>query len=312
MYYPYLRGKQFELLALREFATSNVAACLVFPIIEPVKSSFNSMKLAIKKLNETHTSFALILNPRKGELVGKFETVLAELNEVLVGANWTPAYIVDYRNSKGISEHITEMNYTSAMIICDESVDTNNSAFKQLLEMHQVSKVVFSDNNRAFKRELSKLQKEAIRIDDKFNAQKRNSDYVNIPEEQFSEEVFYYKEDNFAGFSDYTVLSSEYIDGGMLPKALAIHFTFQKNKEIWIRHFVSDTNDDNSNIQGKFAEAAVKAIAFFESLSYTNNAIEELKRYYNTEQYPGLGVLKKLSIKSHLELINMILTQQAE
>jgi hypothetical protein len=269
------------------------------------------MKLAIKKLNEVNVSFALILNPKKGELVGKFETVLAELNEVLVEGFWTPAYIVDYRNSKGISAHINEMNYASVMLICDESVDTNQAAFKQLLELDQVMKVVFADNNRSFKRELSRLQKEAIRIDDKFNAQKRNSDYENIPEEQFSEEVFYYKEDNFAGFSDYTVLSSEYIEGGMLPKALAIHFTYQKNKEIWIKHFVSDTNDDNSNIQLKFAEAAVKAIGFFEQLPFTNNAIEELKRYYSTEQYPGLGVLKKLSIKSHLELINVILFNQA-
>ncbi len=311
MYYPYLRGKQFELLALREFVTNYAGTCHVFPIIEPVKTSFNSMKLAIKKLNEVKVPFALIINPKKGELVGKFETVLAELDEVLSEAIWTPAYIVDYRNSKGISANITEQNYSSVMLICDDSVDTNQAAFKQLLELDQVLKVVFADNNRSFKRELSRLQKEAIRIDDKFNAQKRNSDYENIPEEQFSEEVFYYKEDNFAGFSDYTVLSSEYIDGGMLPKALAIHFTYQKNKEIWIRHFVSDTNDDNSNIQGKFAEAAVKAIGFFEQLPFTNNAIEELKRYYTTEQYPGLGVLKKLSIKSHLELINNILTSQA-
>ncbi len=311
MYYPYLRGKQFELLALREFVTNYAGTCHVFPIIEPVKSSFNSMKLAIKKLNEVKVPFAFIINPKKGELVGKFETVLAELDEVLSEAKWTPAYIVDYRNSKRISEHINEKNYISVMLICDESVDTNQPAFKQLLEMNQIIKVVFADNNRSFKRELSRLQKEAIRIDDKFNAQKRNSDYENIPEEQFSEEVFYYNEDNFAGFSDYTVLSSEYIEGGMLPKALAIHFTYQKNKEIWIRHFVSDTNDDNSNIQGKFAEAAIKAIQFFDELPYTNNALEELNKYFKTEQYPGLGVLKKLSIKSHLELINNILTIQA-
>lgn len=311
MYYPYLRGKQFELLALREFVTNYAGTCHVFPIIEPVKSSFNSMKLAIKKLNEVNVSFALIINPKKGELVGKFETVLTELDEVLSEAIWTPAYIVDYRNSKGILGHIIEQSYSSVMLICDESVDTNQAAFKQLLEMDQVTKVVFADNNRSFKRELSRLQKEAIRIDDKFNAQKRNSDYENIPEEQFSEEVFYYKEDNFAGFSDYTVLSSDYIEGGMLPVTLAIHFTYQKNNEIWIRHFVSDTNDGISNIQLKFAEAAIKAIQFFDELSYTNNALEELNRYFKTEQYPGLGVLKKLSIKSHLELINNILTTQA-
>lgn len=312
MYYPYLRGKQFELLALREFVSDYAENCQVFPIIEPVKSSFNSMKIAIKKLKESNVSFALILNPKKGDLIGKVNTILSDLNDVLVEGNWIPAYIVDSRNSKGISEHIKEMLFPTTMLICNESVDTNQPEFKQLLGMDEVTKVVFADNNRSFKRELAKMGKETIRLDDKFNAQKRNSDYISIPEEMFSEEVFYYKtEDNFAGFSDYTVLTSEYIDGGMLPKALAIHLTYQKHNEIWIRHFVSDTNDDNSNIQGKFGEAAEKAISFFKTLPYTNNAINELTRYYNDGQYPGLGVLKKLSIKSHLELVNSILTTQA-
>jgi len=313
MYYPYLRGKQFELLALREFASDYAVNCQVFPIIEPVKSSFNSIKIAIKKLKENNVSFALILNPKKGDLIGKVDTILSDLNDVLVEGNWIPAYIVEARNSKGIFDHIQDMKFQSAMLICNESVDTNQLEFKQLLGMNQVSKVVFADSNRSFKRELAKIGKETIRLDDKFNVQKRNSDYISIPEEMFSEEVFYYKtEDGFAGFSDYTVLSSEYIDGGMLPKALAIHLTYQKHDEIWIRHFVSDTNDDNSDIQGKFGEAAKKAIDFFTEISYSNQAIEELKRYYNDGQYPGLGVLKKLSIKSHLELINSILTSTAQ
>ena len=41
MYFPYLRGKQFELIALREFATQHPNAEKIVPIIEPVKSTFN-------------------------------------------------------------------------------------------------------------------------------------------------------------------------------------------------------------------------------------------------------------------------------
>ena len=191
MYYPYLRGKQFELLALREFASDHADNCQVFPIIEPVKSSFNSMKIAIKKLKENNVSFALILNPKKGDLIGKVDTILSDLNDVLVEGSWIPAYIVDSKNSKGIFDHIQELKFQSSMLICNESVDTNQLEFKQLLGLDEVSKVVFTDNNRSFKRELAKMGKETIRLDDKFNAQKRNSDYLSIPEEMFSEEVFY-------------------------------------------------------------------------------------------------------------------------
>ena len=45
MYYPYLRGRQFELLALRDFAESlQGSASQVFPIIEPVRENKNSLK----------------------------------------------------------------------------------------------------------------------------------------------------------------------------------------------------------------------------------------------------------------------------
>lgn len=308
MYYPYLRGKQFELLALREFTDKYSEECRVFPIIEPVKNSFNSMKIALKKLQEVNVPFALILNPKKGELIGKFELILEELADLLSNTDkWIPAYIVN-TNADGILKHIQSEGYQHVMLICQDNVDTNNPEFKELMALSEIKKVVFEDNNRTFKRELVKLGKETIRIDDNFKPQKRNSDYCDIAEEKFSEEVFFYEEDGFSGFTDYTVLTSEYIEGGMLPKALAIHLTYKKNSnEIWVRHFVSDTNDDSSNIQGKFGEAADKALTFFESLPYSNNSIVELTDYYSKGQYPGLGILKKISIKNHLELMNSIL-----
>jgi len=60
MYYPYLRGKQFELIALREFAAS-YDNYKVIPIIEPVKLSFNSMSLAIKAMKAKDLPFVFII-----------------------------------------------------------------------------------------------------------------------------------------------------------------------------------------------------------------------------------------------------------
>lgn len=47
MYFPYLRGKQFDLMALREFATANPNNNNIFPIIEPVKDTYNSLRIAV-------------------------------------------------------------------------------------------------------------------------------------------------------------------------------------------------------------------------------------------------------------------------
>ena len=67
MYLPYLRGKQFKLIALREFIESNPGNINILPIIEPVKSSYNGIKLAIKCFFKVDFKFALIINPSDGD-----------------------------------------------------------------------------------------------------------------------------------------------------------------------------------------------------------------------------------------------------
>jgi len=314
MYYPYLRGKQFELLALREFAEKNSDNCNVFPIIEPVKKSFSSIKTALKKLQERDIHFAVILNPQVGEMFHKTNDIEIELSDTLANKDkWTPAYIVINTNIASIQAHIRERKYEHIMLICEDSVDTSNPEFDRLITLAGVTSVLISNDNRSLKRKLEKLGKNVIRVDDKFKPQKRNADYLDIPEERFTEEHCYYKADGYYGFADYTVLQSGFSEGGRLPYAVAIHLTYEKNaEEVWVRHFVSDTNDDSSNIQGKFGEAAEKATLFFAQLPYSNYAIGELSEYYIEGQYPGLGMLKKMSIKSHLELMNGILNRIAE
>lgn len=69
---------------------------------------------------------------------------------------------------------------------------------------------------------------------------------------------------------------------------------------------MSETNDDQSNISKKFDEAAKKIEPFFLDKEHTD-AVDELIDINKQEKYPGLGVIKKLSIKNHLELMDKIL-----
>jgi len=52
MYFPYLRGRQYELLALRELAQGGLLGSHVIPVVEPLKitSTFNS---AVKVLRDS-------------------------------------------------------------------------------------------------------------------------------------------------------------------------------------------------------------------------------------------------------------------
>lgn len=303
MYYPYLRGRQFELIALREYAQCKGNNNNIIPIIEPVKKTFNSMKLALPILINCNVRFALILNPKVGEIDHSID-IYDELGNYLIDeSHWIPAFIVsnDYVE---LSELIKELDFNGVMIICSDQTDTNNQYFKELISLDDVSYVV-SEDNRTLKTYVKNLGKQIIRLDDKFKGVNRNSEYLDMDEEKFTEEHFYYASDNYDGFSDYTPLVSEFITGGSAPYAVAIHLTYSKTKEeIWIRHFTSTSNTDRANIQGKFAQAALKAVTFLNDFDIQTNASEELRNYFNESRYPGLGMSKKITIKHHLEIIN--------
>jgi hypothetical protein len=306
MYYPYLRGRQFELIALREYALIRGENNNVTPIIEPVKKTFNSLKLAIPKFIEGDMKFALILNPQVGE-IKDFKIIATELKEQLADTSkWIPAFIVT-NNIDAINTEIENNNYNEVMIICSDRADTTSAKFLEFISDKRI-KYVVSKENRTLKRKLK--GKDVIRLDDSFNSQKRNKDFLSISEEKFTEEYLFYEEDNYAGFSDYTVLISDFIEGGGAPYAVAIHLTYQKDsEEIWIRHFTSISNDDIANIQGKFAEAVRKAVNFIDTKPLDTEATKELKNYYDEEKYPGLGMVKKIAIKNHLELINKVISK---
>ncbi|MCD7975822.1 MAG: sce7725 family protein [Tannerellaceae bacterium] len=129
MYYPYLRGKQFELLALRDFADDYGKTPFVSPIIEPVKSGFNSMKLAIRTLMEKEMHFFLIINPQCGEVQNQPERICESLHVELQNRDlWTPAFVVTNNNYRQISTVIAEKGYHRVMIMCKDGIQNGCSS----------------------------------------------------------------------------------------------------------------------------------------------------------------------------------------
>ena len=86
---------------------------------------------------------------------------------------------------------------------------------------------------------------------------------------------------------------------------MAIHLSYdeKQTKKIKVKHFVSDSNDDTSDIAGKFAEALNKLIAWCDQTGYNSVAIPIFREYHNNGHFPGLGTLKKLSLMNHIDLV---------
>ena len=68
MYFPYLRGRQFELIALRELLEKRLIGDKIVPIIEPVKLTSTLVKTLNLYVEEKH-KVALIMNPQVGNFV---------------------------------------------------------------------------------------------------------------------------------------------------------------------------------------------------------------------------------------------------
>lgn len=307
MYFPYLRGRQFELIALRELVEKGVLSNKITPIIEPVKLSSTLVK-TIETYGDNSRALAIITNPK----VGSFNNDAREeknqkLRESLsknLKENRNILYIKLLRaNSK--PEKFIEKHANNMGTICNDkdAIPVYEAYFAET----DVKFNLIPDES-GFRR---KIRKNRVLLADKFNKQDRNNDYIEIDDEPFSEDHLYYREDGYVGFSDYSVVGEEYNETGFAPYAVAIHIVYLDiDDSLRVKHFVSESNDDISDPAGKFQEALSKLVEWNKEKKLDTVAMKEFEDLYDREAYPGLGTVKKLSIMHHLELIGKYLDKE--
>ncbi len=69
MYFPILKGKQNELIALRELS-ANISAQYIKPVIEPVRENISPLKRTIQQLAEHEIVPLVVINPSLGDYAG--------------------------------------------------------------------------------------------------------------------------------------------------------------------------------------------------------------------------------------------------
>jgi len=313
MYYPYLRGKQFELIALREL--SELIADTpqkISPIIEPVKNS-STLKTTISELKNKDINFNIILNPMVGDLTGLpaeiIKTVSGEIGDF---TNFQLAIIIDCNTgTSDVKELIQDISFGfSGFSLIHFGI--NNSVGDIISTIEDSAPVInnivyFNKTSRRYYRNFSINTR--IGLDDYFNCLPKNSDYLSVPDSQFSEEHLFYKDDGYKGFSDFLTIGDNYSESGFLPYAVAIHLSYVENdNKIRIKHFVSNSNDDTSDIGGKFAEANDKLVRWCDENKIEETiGINQFKTLHDSGHFPGLGSIKKLSVMHHIELVKKLI-----
>lgn len=307
MYFPYLRGRQFELIALRELAEKDVLSSKIIPIIEPVKLSSTLVK-TIETYRSKNKQLAIITNPKVGGFISdikeeKNQKLKESLSACLRGNNTLLFMNLLGPNSK--PEKFIEKHSNNMGTICnDKDAIPIYETYFSLTD----AKYNLIPDESGFRR---KIRKNRVLLADKFNKQDRNNDYIEVDDEPFSEDHLFYLEDGYVGFADYSVIGKEYNETGFAPYAVAIHIVyFDIDDSLRVKHFVSDSNDDISDPAGKFQEALTKLVVWNVDKQLDTVAMKEFEDLYHREAYPGLGTVKKLSIMHHLELIGRYLDKE--
>ncbi len=306
MYFPYLRGKQFELIALREMSSiMSENSDKISPIIEPVKNS-STLKTTIKELARNNVNFNIIVNPKVGDLTNNTKAILNIIREELSDTrNFQIATIIDEKTNN-IEEIISiidsyQLSYNGLTLIhnaiisnIETIINGYNNIIYNIVNLHKTSK--------RYHRKFATITR--VELDDNFLLLRRNKDYLVEEDSFFSEEHLYYKEEGFVGFSDYLTIGEPYSESGFLPYAVVIHISYTDDEnKIRVKHFVSDSNEDTSDVAGKFAEALGKLIDWANTNNINSKAMNTFRELHNTKHFPGLGSIKKLSIMHHIELI---------
>lgn len=312
MYYPYLRGKQFELIAIRELLEEGKLSKRIIPLIEPVTLS-PTLNSTLKLFVESKHNIALIKNPSVGSFLEDLkdeskeryieeynEMINDEINDEMIKTVYICGTNFDYSNED------TQNELSDRILILK-----NPDVIDPIQENKIVAKYYCIPDERTFRRS---IRDKRILLTDNFNKQDRNADYEG--EEFFSSDHLYYKDDGYEGFSDYSVIGEGYSESGFAPYAVAIHIVyFDEDSELRVIHFVSDTNHGPTDPAKKYYEAVSKLSEWYsneirdngEAYVYKHiksDALEEFIEHAETGNYSGLGIVKKLSLKHHLELLS--------
>tara|TARA_Y100001934_G_C12363477_1_gene782081 strand:+ start:1301 stop:2263 length:963 start_codon:yes stop_codon:yes gene_type:complete len=307
MYFPYFRGKQNELITIRNNASLMAQAGFV-PIIEPVKETLNGLKRALDSVVNSKGRAIVIVNPFHGDYSKNGDSLTNLLADHFDGED-------------GISAGIlltNEISLEAAISSCkaheQHSLTLIHAGFAYARELSNALGDKVKDITHCFfEEDAGKLYqkhfmaaKSKILIRDGFKKRKNRE---HPREEFFSDLHATFQMENMQGFGDFLIVGDEYSESGGPAYAVAIHLTFideEQDEAMFIYHFISDRQDTPQDPAGKFLEALNKLIIKADEPTtkiLATKALAEFRDLHERKHFPGLGYVKKLSMQHHIEVL---------
>ncbi|QDV71887.1 sce7725 family protein [Botrimarina mediterranea] len=311
MYYPYFRGKQYELVAIRE-STPLMRDAGFTPIIEPVREQKSGLLKTLDYLESEGARSILIINPQIGDHSGDGEEISAFLKENCESHGHITVGVL-----------LTEgMKASDALAICNRQDASRRLALIHAgfsdasgLAPYVRDNATRIDANIFLEAYCGKLYQRhfkgtatPILVRDGCTPRQRNRDHPDTPE-FFSDLHITYPDEGVDGFGDFLVVGGAYSEAGGPAYTVAIHLTFidgDNDDAMYIWHFKSDRQDTPKDPAGKFQEAVAKLVDQLRdpnSKFCKTRASLEFCDLHDRGHYPGLGYVKKLAMMHHIETL---------
>ena len=308
MYYPYFRGKQFELITIRETATLLAEKGFV-PLIEPVRESLSGLERTLKAIGDANGQAIVIINPQHGDHGNDGTGITALLQDGSIG-NATISAGILLRSNTSLAEAKTyfERHRDHHPTFIHAGFNEPRALKEYLGAGLEQSVHVFLASSAGMLYRKHFARSTRILVQDGFQ-RRRNADHAENSPEKFSELHVTYQDLELSGFGDYLIVGDDYSESGGPAYAVAIHLTYidhDNDDVMYIHHFVSTSNDTPTDPAGKFAEALQKLIDELntgESKLIETSTITEFRKLHAQQHFPGLGYVKKLSMKHHIETL---------
>src|SRR5690625_3622198 len=235
MYFPYVRGKQFDLIAIRELVEDGLLTEKIIPVVEPINLT-STLISTIKTCVDHEKRIAVIHNPQVGVFRSKYsdsnnEELKNEFNELMNDEYELYAHILN-EESKSELNDLSDMGiHGSDMLVVHNKLDYIDF-YNEYFSEAPLYNLIPDDS--AFRRRISK---NIVSLKDNFPKKQRNVDYLNVRASIFSDDHLFYETEGYKGFSNCSIIGEDYIDSGFAPRAVAIHIVyFDKDNILKIKH----------------------------------------------------------------------------
>lgn len=303
-YFPFFRGKQNELLALKSLASKIAESEKIIPIVEPVNWN-STTQGAIREFLDSAMRFLLICNPAKGEFSADHAGLTKKIVEsgLMSSRDWTPALRVDTATQAGEVKRFREKYSSFRVAFIYDGRPRRSTALDQI-QKARVAHHVFMGNRVDRDYVHSIPAKKRVIIEERFRRQARNAEYPDI--ELFTDRNTRAGNPRDIDFGDFSIVGDYYTKTGGPAHAVALHHVhFDRNSSmLLVTHFKSDRRHAAVDTSGKTFEALDHLVTGLRRRRPSNtSACREYRELHAVQRFRGLGYMKRLAIKHHLEVI---------